>query len=75
MKGTECTVGWASWVGQISEKDCGVVSLCRKDGAIFYLRTNIPQTLVGFHILSKYCLMKQVLHYRFGRNVSEIIIM
>ncbi|GAA5983563.1 hypothetical protein JCM11641_007284 [Rhodosporidiobolus odoratus] len=46
IAGTELTMGYVSYLGRISERDSALVALLRDAGAIFYVRTNVPQTLM-----------------------------
>ena len=39
-------MGFASWIGQISEADAALVTILRNAGAVIYTRTNVPQTLM-----------------------------
>ena len=46
VAGKECTMGIASWLGRISEEDAALVTVLKNAGAILYVRTNVPQTLM-----------------------------
>ncbi|KAL1691141.1 amidase signature domain-containing protein [Schizophyllum commune] len=46
VAGKECTMGFASWIGRISEEDAALVTVLKNAGAIPYVRTNVPQTLM-----------------------------
>ncbi|KAH8836087.1 amidase signature domain-containing protein [Flagelloscypha sp. PMI_526] len=46
VEGKECTMGIASWIGRISQKDAALVQILRQAGAVIYVRTNVPQTLM-----------------------------
>ncbi|KAG6880003.1 hypothetical protein C0992_008210 [Termitomyces sp. T32_za158] len=46
IKGIESTVGYASWVGQYAERNAVVVDVLEALGAVLYVKTNIPQTLM-----------------------------
>ncbi|KAL1726399.1 amidase signature domain-containing protein [Schizophyllum commune] len=46
VAGKECTMGIASWLGRISEEDAALVTVLKSAGAIPYVRTNVPQTLM-----------------------------
>ncbi|GJE86082.1 general amidase [Phanerochaete sordida] len=46
MRGLETTMGWVSWIGKFSEHDAVVVQIIYDAGAVPFVRTNIPQTLM-----------------------------
>ncbi|TBU38041.1 general amidase [Dichomitus squalens] len=46
IKGLETTMGYAAWVGKYAEDDAVLVKLLLKAGAIPYVRTNLPQTIM-----------------------------
>lgn len=46
IKGTECNMGIASWVGQISKENSVLVDILQDAGAILHCRTNISQALM-----------------------------
>ncbi|VDB98619.1 unnamed protein product [Peniophora sp. CBMAI 1063] len=46
VKGVECNMGIASWIGQISEKDSVLVTILEKQGAVIHCRTNVSQGLM-----------------------------
>ncbi|EJU04610.1 general amidase [Dacryopinax primogenitus] len=46
IKGLDTVMGYAAWVGKTAEEDCTLVSLLLELGAIPYVRTNVPQTLM-----------------------------
>ncbi|KAI4518655.1 amidase [Schizophyllum commune Loenen D] len=46
VAGKECTMGIASWLGRISAEDAALVTVLKNAGAIPYVRTNVPQTLM-----------------------------
>lgn len=46
VAGKECTMGIASWIGRISAEDAGLVTVLKNAGAVLYVRTNVPQTLM-----------------------------
>ena len=48
IKGIESNMGFASWIGQIAEKDAVLTKIFRDAGAVFYVKTNVPQTLVSW---------------------------
>ncbi len=39
-------MGFASWLGHISDDDAALVKILRAAGAVIYTRTNVPQTLM-----------------------------
>ncbi|KAF2098440.1 Acetamidase, partial [Rhizodiscina lignyota] len=46
IKGTECNLGIASWIGQISSENSVLVDILLDAGAILHCRTNVPQGLM-----------------------------
>jgi amidase len=38
--------GYVSWIGKIAEQDSALVQILYKAGAVPFVRTNIPQSLV-----------------------------
>ncbi|KAG2120925.1 general amidase [Suillus discolor] len=46
IKGLETTMGYVSWIGQYAEKNAVLVDILIECGAIPFVRTNIPQTLM-----------------------------
>ncbi|THH27944.1 hypothetical protein EUX98_g6243 [Antrodiella citrinella] len=46
MKGLETIMGYASWIGQVSQIDSVLVEILYDLGAVPFVRTNVPQTLV-----------------------------
>lgn len=46
IKGKECNMGIASWIGQISKDNSVLVDILQNSGAIIHCRTNVPQSLM-----------------------------
>ncbi|OCH96192.1 general amidase [Obba rivulosa] len=46
IKGLETTMGYAAWIGKFATEDAALVQLLDECGAILYVRTNVPQTLM-----------------------------
>ncbi|KAF8509845.1 general amidase [Gautieria morchelliformis] len=46
MKGLETTMGYVSWVGKYAERDATLVEILYEQGAVPFVRTNVPQTLM-----------------------------
>ncbi|TFY81574.1 hypothetical protein EWM64_g2435 [Hericium alpestre] len=46
IKGLETVMGYASWIGKYSEKDSVLTEILYDCGAVLYVRTNVPQTLM-----------------------------
>jgi len=42
----ETTMGYAAWIGKFATEDAALVQLLTDCGAILYVRTNVPQTLM-----------------------------
>lgn len=60
VAGQESTVGYAAWIGNVQTKDDVLVALLRSAGAVFYCKTNVPQTLMS----------GECVNYVFGRTSS-----
>ena len=41
-----CHPGYAAWVGNYAEADCVLVEILYELGAVPFVRTNVPQTLM-----------------------------
>ena len=39
-------MGYVSWIGKYEEEDSYLVTLLAKAGAVFYVKTNVPQSLM-----------------------------
>ncbi|CAG7965718.1 unnamed protein product [Penicillium salamii] len=46
VKGTETSMGYIAWIGKRDDTDSVLVKLLRKAGAVFYVKTSVPQTLM-----------------------------
>ncbi|KZT09017.1 general amidase [Laetiporus sulphureus 93-53] len=46
IKGLETIMGYAGWIGRVAEKDCVLVEILYDLGAVPFVRTNVPQTLL-----------------------------
>jgi amidase len=46
VKGHDMTLGWVSEIGKPSTVDAPLVEVLRKQGAVLYVKTNIPQSLM-----------------------------
>jgi Asp-tRNA(Asn)/Glu-tRNA(Gln) amidotransferase A subunit family amidase len=43
--------GYVSWIGKVAERNASLTEILIESGAVLYVRTNVPQTLmVRFHI-------------------------
>ncbi|GAA6006957.1 hypothetical protein JCM10207_009151 [Rhodosporidiobolus poonsookiae] len=62
IAGTELTMGYVSYLGRISERDSALVALLRDAGAVFHVRTNVPQTLM----------MGDTFNHLFGRTCNPL---
>jgi amidase len=45
-KGYETSMGYISWLNKYDEEDSIIAALLRKAGAVFYVKTSVPQTLM-----------------------------
>jgi Asp-tRNA(Asn)/Glu-tRNA(Gln) amidotransferase A subunit family amidase len=48
LAGLDTTLGLGRFVNQPASADALIVQLMKKQGAIFYAKSNIPQTLLSF---------------------------
>ncbi|KJK93078.1 Acetamidase [Metarhizium anisopliae BRIP 53284] len=46
IKGFETTMGYAGWIGKIDQHNSVLVDLLDKAGAVFYVKTSVPQSLM-----------------------------
>ncbi|KIK68785.1 hypothetical protein GYMLUDRAFT_1009097 [Collybiopsis luxurians FD-317 M1] len=46
IKGLETIMGYAGWIGKYAESDCVLVEILYDCGAVPFVRTNVPQTLM-----------------------------
>ncbi|CAH0023853.1 unnamed protein product [Clonostachys rhizophaga] len=46
IKGLETTMGYVGWIGKYDTEDSVLVTLLHKAGAVFYVKTSVPQTLM-----------------------------
>ncbi|KAJ6520067.1 general amidase [Mycena sanguinolenta] len=46
IKGLESTMGYVSWIGQVAEKNSVLVDILESLGAVPFVKTNVPQTLM-----------------------------
>ncbi|KAI0361660.1 general amidase [Trametes cingulata] len=46
IKGLETTMGYAAWIGKVADDDAVLVKLLVRAGAVLFVRTNVPQTLM-----------------------------
>ncbi|GAA5830768.1 hypothetical protein JCM11251_001068 [Rhodosporidiobolus azoricus] len=60
IEGTECTMGYASYLGRMSQQDSALVKLLLDAGAVLYVRTNVPQTMM----------ISDTFNFVFGRTVN-----
>ncbi|TVY88738.1 Acetamidase [Lachnellula willkommii] len=46
IKGLETSMGYIAWVGKVDKADSVLVTLLLKAGAVFYVKTSVPQSLM-----------------------------
>lgn len=46
IQGIETTMGYVSWIGKKEEKESILVTLLLNAGAVFYVKTSVPQSLM-----------------------------
>jgi len=60
LKGLDSTIGYVALVGKPAARDAAVVRLLANAGAVFYVKTNVPTTLM----------MSETINNIFGRTVN-----
>ncbi|KAF5384166.1 hypothetical protein D9615_003363 [Tricholomella constricta] len=60
LKGIESTMGYVSWIGKYAERNAVLVDALEALGAVLYVKTNIPQTLMW----------PETFNHVFGRTVN-----
>ncbi|KAJ7193376.1 general amidase [Mycena pura] len=59
IKGLESTIGYVSWVGQYAEENSVLIDILESLGAVPFVKTNVPQTLMWpetfNHIFGRTC--------------------
>ncbi|KAL4890628.1 amidase signature domain-containing protein [Aspergillus ambiguus] len=60
VEGVDTTVGWVGLVGKPAERSCSIVKLLESMGAVLYVKTNIPQSLM----------MSDSYNHVFGQSVN-----
>jgi amidase len=49
-------LGYVSWIGKVAERDASLTEILIECGAVLYVRTNVPQTLmVSFTLHIQIC--------------------
>ncbi|ODQ54789.1 Acetamidase [Saitoella complicata NRRL Y-17804] len=46
VKGEQCAMGYVGWIGKKDEKDSVLTECLRSAGAVFYVKTTVPQSLM-----------------------------
>ncbi|KAL6310386.1 general amidase [Sparassis latifolia] len=60
IKGLETVMGYVSWIGKYAERDAVLVEILSENGAVPFVRTNVPQTLMW----------TETFNHVFGRTVN-----
>ncbi|KAF7977397.1 hypothetical protein HWV62_4023 [Athelia sp. TMB] len=60
IKGLETTMGYVSWIGRYADKNAVLVDILLEAGAVPFVRTNVPQTLMW----------PETYNHIFGRTVN-----
>ncbi|TFK29470.1 general amidase [Coprinopsis marcescibilis] len=60
LKGIESTMGYASWIGDYPERNAVLADILESLGAVFYVKTNVAQTLMWV----------ETYNHIFGRTVN-----
>lgn len=51
MAGLDCNAGFVSWVGRVAKEDALILKILWEAGAVFYVRTTEPQTIVCLYTI------------------------
>ena len=79
IKGLETTMGYISWIGKYADKNAVLVDILEECGAVPFVRTNVPQTLMvrvplyqssELQFLSKSCQWPETFNNIFGRTTN-----
>jgi amidase len=62
IKGLETVMGYVSWIGKVAERDASLTEILIECGAVLYVRTNVPQTLMW----------PETYNVVFGRTVNPV---
>lgn len=60
LKGVESTIGYVAWIGQYAERNAVLVDILETLGAVLFVKTNVPQTLMW----------PETFNHVFGRTVN-----
>ncbi|KAN0124333.1 Amidase signature domain containing protein [Russula decolorans] len=62
IKGLETIMGYVSWIGKVAERNASLTEILIESGAVLYVRTNVPQTLMW----------PETYNLVFGRTVNPV---
>ncbi|KAH9991619.1 general amidase [Russula compacta] len=62
IKGLETVMGYVSWIGKFADRDASLTEILIECGAVPYVRTNVPQTLMW----------PETYNLVFGRTVNPV---
>lgn len=62
IKGLETVMGYVSWIGEVAERNASLTEILIESGAVLYVRTNVPQTLMW----------PETYNLVFGRTVNPV---
>ncbi|KAF8495226.1 general amidase [Russula emetica] len=62
IKGLETVMGYVSWIGKVAERNASLTEILIESGAVLYVRTNVPQTLMW----------PETYNLVFGRTVNPV---
>ena len=46
------SLGYVSWIGRVAERDAALTEILIECGAVLYVRTNVPQTLMVWFVVA-----------------------
>ncbi|KAJ7288192.1 general amidase [Mycena rebaudengoi] len=69
IKGLETIMGYVSWIGRYADSDCVLVQILYECGAVPFVRTNVPQTLMESPPTTM-CLWGETMNHVFGRTLN-----
>ncbi|KAM6501145.1 general amidase [Amanita muscaria] len=46
VHGIESTMGYTAWIGRVAQRNSALAEILESQGAVFYVKTNVPQTLM-----------------------------
>lgn len=75
IKGVETSMGYVSWIGQYAQRNSVLTDILESVGAVPFVKTNVPQTLMVCYRASYHCnshvifQWPETFNHVFGRTV------